>query len=191
MRADPKVMPPILLCYQRWKLVLWQWGWTFPSLWSKVVSLSSSMWKKWHPFTFIDTWWMFAETEEWMWAQWGSWWYISAVVTATVGHGGLQLLTFASYSLPHQMSVCQTAPLLPSVIWQQHVTEYWHECSSSTVIPPPSTSDIVSQHNKMEVLLSEQSSYLCESCLINIMLKYSVFRIWNFIFYLGVSRVIK
>jgi len=33
--------------------------------------------------------------------------------------------------------------LLPSVIQQQHVMEYWWEGSTSTAIPPTSTSDVV------------------------------------------------
>ena len=43
-------------------------------------------WKKWHPLTFMDACWIFMDTKQWMWAQWGSGWCISAVVTATVGH---------------------------------------------------------------------------------------------------------
>ena len=39
--------------------------------------------KKLHQVTFIDTYWKFMETKHWMWAQWGSGWCISAVVTAT------------------------------------------------------------------------------------------------------------
>ena len=40
----------------------------------------------------------------------------------------------------------QTAPLLPSVSQQQHVTEYWWEGSTSMAIPT-SVSDGVGQHN--------------------------------------------
>ena len=40
-------------------------------LWRKGVSLNSSMWKKWHPLTFIDACWPFMETNKWTWAQWG------------------------------------------------------------------------------------------------------------------------
>ena len=39
-------------------------------------------------------------------------------------HGGIQGHAFVSYTLPHQIPFCQTAPLLPSVT-QQHVMEYW------------------------------------------------------------------
>ena len=42
--------------------------------------------KKIAPLTFIDTCWMFMETKQWMWAQWGGGWCVSAVVAATVGH---------------------------------------------------------------------------------------------------------
>ena len=39
-------------------------------------------------------------------------------------HGGIQRLTFASYALPWLTPFCQTAPLLPSVTWQQNRMEY-------------------------------------------------------------------
>ena len=48
-----------------------------------------------------------------------------------------------------QMPVCQTAPLLPPVTRQQNVIEYWKKASTSTAMPPTSTSDVVGQHNKM------------------------------------------
>jgi len=64
--------------------------------------------------------------------------------------GGLQQHTFASYTLPCQILFCQTAPLRPSVVTlHQNVTEYHWGGSNSTAIPPTSTSDIVSQHNKI------------------------------------------
>ena len=50
-------------------------------------------------------------------------------------HGGIQWHTFASSTLPCQMPFCQTAPLLPSVIWQQHAMGYWWEGSSPIVLP--------------------------------------------------------
>ena len=40
-------------------------------------------------------------------------------------HGGIQRHPFASSALPYQMPFCQIAPLLPSVMQQQHVMEYW------------------------------------------------------------------
>ena len=59
--------------------------------------------------------------------------------------GGIQLHTSALYVLPCQLPFCQTASLLPSVTWQQHVMEYRWEGSTSTAIPPISTSDTVGQ----------------------------------------------
>jgi len=56
--------------------------------------------------------------------------------------------TFASSALPYYTSFCQTAPLLTSVIQWQNVTEYWWERSTSTAIPPTSTSDVVGHHRK-------------------------------------------
>ena len=52
-------------------------------------------------------------------------------------------------SLPHQTLFWQTAPLLPSVAWQQNVMEYWWEGSTSTTIPPRSISDVAGQHSKI------------------------------------------
>ena len=48
--------------------------------------IPSSLWKRWHPLIFIDTCQTFMELSQWMWAQWGSGWCISAVVTARLGH---------------------------------------------------------------------------------------------------------
>ena len=62
-------------------------------------------------------------------------------------HEGIQWHTFASCTLPCQMPFCQTAPLLPSVAWQQNVREYWWK--GSTAITPSSSSYAVGQHNKM------------------------------------------
>jgi len=42
--------------------------------------------KKWHLLTFINACWMFTETRQWVWAQWGGGRCVSAVVTVTVGH---------------------------------------------------------------------------------------------------------
>ena len=64
-----------------------------------------------------------------------------------VPHGGIQLHSFASHALSCQMPFCQTAPLLPSVSWQQNRT--LGEGSTSTAMPPTSISDVVGQHNKI------------------------------------------
>ena len=45
--------------------------------------------------------------------------------------------------------VGQIAPLLPSVTWQQNVTEYWWEGSASTAMPKTSAFAIVGQNNKI------------------------------------------
>jgi len=41
--------------------------------------------KKLCPLTFTDTFWTFMETKEWIWAQWGGWLCVSAVVAVTMG----------------------------------------------------------------------------------------------------------
>jgi len=61
----------------------------------------------------------------------------------------IQQHTCASYALLSQTPFCQTAPLLPSLTQQQNATEYYWQSSTSTAIPPPSTSDTVGQHDKI------------------------------------------
>ena len=69
-------------------------------------------------------------------------------------YGGIHLYTFASYARPCQTRLCQAAPLLPFVSQQQNMTEHWWEGSTSTAVPPTSTSDTVGQHNKQEAFSS-------------------------------------
>ena len=77
----------ILLPFDTWqqKDSLTKWHLTWKCQQSKGLSLNSSMQKKWHPLTFVNVCWIFMETKQWMWAQWGSGWCVSAVTT-TVGH---------------------------------------------------------------------------------------------------------
>jgi len=56
---------------------------------------------------------------------------------------------FASYTVPCQTPFCQTATLLPSVLQQQNVMEYWWEGSASAAIPPASASVIRDQCNEI------------------------------------------
>ena len=60
-------------------------------------------------------------------------------------HGGIQWHAFASYELPHQMAFSPTAPLLPSVAWQQNVMGYCQKGSTSTAVSTTSASEAVSQ----------------------------------------------
>ena len=46
-------------------------------------------------------------------------------------------------------AICQSAPLLPSVTQQKHVTKYEWEGSASPAIPPTSTSGGVGQYNEI------------------------------------------
>ena len=48
---------------------------------------------------------------------------------------------FLHMTLPCQTPFCWIAPLLPSVMWQQHMTEFLWEVSTSTAIPTISASD--------------------------------------------------
>ena len=65
-------------------------------------------------------------------------------------HRAIWWHTFASSALPCQTPFCQSATLLPSVTWQQNVTGYWWEGSTSAAIRPASASDVVDQHCKIE-----------------------------------------
>ena len=76
-------------------------------------------------------------------------------------HRGVHLHPFASYALPCQIPFCQTAPLLPSVTWQQNGTECWLEGSTSAAIPPTSTSVVMGQHNKIGGITFRAALVLC------------------------------
>ena len=81
------------------------WGWTLPPIFHYILLLCSKgtvwqngiwhgsiyevktchwilpWWKKWYLLIFTDACWTFVETKQWMWAQWGGAWCVSAVVT--------------------------------------------------------------------------------------------------------------
>jgi len=88
--------------------------------------------------------------------------------------GGIQFHAFASDGLLFQISVCQTAPPLPSVTQQQNVMDYWWECLSCTAMQSTSISNAVGQHNIIEsvtfravlilwfsMILHQNSAYCC------------------------------
>ena len=78
--------PPIfcynMMLHDRWQQrgSLTKWCLTWKCGWSKGVSLSSSMWKQLYPLTFTDACWVFMETNQWMWAQRGSGWWVSVAI---------------------------------------------------------------------------------------------------------------
>lgn len=43
---------------------------------------------------------------------------------------------------------CHSSDCPPAATWQQNVTEYCQKGSTSTVIPPAFTFDVMSQHNE-------------------------------------------
>jgi len=75
--------------------------------------------------------------------------------------GGGQSHPFAPCALPRQMQLCQTVPLLPSVLWQQNRMGYQWEGSAPTAIPPTSASDVRGQHHKMGGITFGAASYIC------------------------------
>ena len=65
--------------------------------------------KKQHLLTFIDAYWTFMKTEQWIWAHWGSGWCISTVTMVTEAHlhwcQFLQVSHARSYSLLSKMHI--------------------------------------------------------------------------------------
>ena len=120
--------------HQRWMLMAWQQRLNLPNsislhavVWQMAVEGQSDEMvsgmevqmkrkcetellhaeKKWHPLTFIDTYWTFMETKQWMWEQWGSGWCISAVVTATVvTSSGADFYKWVMKALVHHWQEC-------------------------------------------------------------------------------------
>jgi len=75
----PPVFHYILLPHDRWQqrgTLTQECGWSRGIIWISPCR------NKWHPLTFIDTCWTFVEIKQWMWAQWGAGWCVSAVVTS-------------------------------------------------------------------------------------------------------------
>ena len=67
------------------------------------------------------------------------------------GHYEFSVSVISEFSVLTSVSdaICQTDPLLPSVAWQQNVTEYSWKSSTSNAIPPTSISDVMGQHHKI------------------------------------------
>ena len=76
-------------------------------------------------------------------------WWMSSGAIFSAWQNSVTHLYLITHSPIRRYSV-KSAPLLPSVTWQQHVMEYWWEVSTSTAIPPPSAFDIEGQHHKAE-----------------------------------------
>ena len=79
----PPIFHYMLLLCDRWQLrgSLTEQCLTWKHVWSRDVEWNSSMMEKPHPLTFINACWMFLETKQWMWAQWGDGWCVLGVVT--------------------------------------------------------------------------------------------------------------
>ena len=164
--------PPIfhyifLLCdkwQQRGSLTKWHLIWE--CRWSKGVSLNSSMWKKWHPLTFIDACWTFVETKQWMWAQWGGGWCVSTVATAMwktscipdahvqLSHHKMKSILISSSVLISglQPGNCVWSWILASVHWK-----WWWQCWNIAHFAP------CGSHKGTERTLYESLSGPCES----------------------------
>ena len=77
----PQVFHYILLSRDRWKQ-RGKWCLTWKCIWNNVMSLNSTMQKKWHLLTFINTCWTFMDTKQWcehsevvggVFQQWWQW----------------------------------------------------------------------------------------------------------------------
>ena len=94
-------------------------------------------------------------------------WWMSVGVICSVWRTSITPLF--SHALPCQMPFCHTAPLLPSVAWQQNVTEYSWEGSTFTAVTPTFISDVMGQYNKVggitfrAALVYLISMYICAS----------------------------
>ena len=89
VNAEPSHQYPVTCCccvMDGSRGALWHNGdWYGSAYEAKMCHWTPLCGKKWHPLGFVDTYWMFMETKQRMWAQWGSGWCISAMATATVG----------------------------------------------------------------------------------------------------------
>ena len=69
----------------------WQNGTWHGSAYEAKMCCWIPLWgKKWHPLTFIVACWMFMNTKQWMWAQWGGGYYIAAVETLVPSTGAVE-----------------------------------------------------------------------------------------------------
>jgi len=112
--------------------------------------------KKLHPMTFIDACWTFTETKQWMLAQWGGGWRVSAVATATWktshvpdGHAQLSHDEMKSVSISSSARIgrlrlgnCVRSWILAAMRWKRwwqcwNITKFApggsHECSHRTI----------------------------------------------------------
>ena len=90
------------------------------------MSVNSSIQKILHSLTFIDACWMFMETKQWIWMQWGSGQCVSAVTTATwkTSH----ILDSHAQLSHHKMKsilVCSSMDYSHGTMFR---AEYWLQC---------------------------------------------------------------
>ena len=93
-----------------------KWCLIWKCIWSKGMELNSSRWKILYSTTFIDACCTFMETKQWMWTQWGSGWYSSAVATAL----------WKTNHIPDgraQLSCCEMVSILISS--PTHISRLW------------------------------------------------------------------
>jgi len=130
--------------------------------------LNSSMWKKRHPLAFIVSCWMFIDTKQWTWVQWGSGWCISAFVTVTWRQTMFQMAMHSSHTTKWRASWsahlhkladyenCAWSWILASMFWKQ----WWSNWNITKFAPLGAllTQEQKDHHKQVSLLLNQ-----CES----------------------------
>ena len=81
-----------------------EWCLTWECIWSKGVELNFSMWKDLQPLTFTDACWMFMDTKQWIWAQWGGGWWNA--VEQWITSIGTDIYEHSTQTLVHRWWKC-------------------------------------------------------------------------------------
>ena len=131
MRDALKVMPPVLLCWPTSEAdgggiaVGVETSWQYPTIFYCHV-LNSSMWKKWHPLTFIDACWTFMEPSSE--CEHGEGWVVCLREMLSQQLTSPQLCLLYLTQLPlRALLVLSTSPPLGS----QHSSSFFSQCKFS------------------------------------------------------------
>ena len=104
--------PPVLY-YMLLPCDWWQQRGSLKCVWRRGVLLSSSVWKRLLPLTFVNTWAPSMFTKQWMW---GGGCCVSAVVAATVDH-----LCWYRLLLSQHAGFCSSLAEMHRLCWKNSV----------------------------------------------------------------------